>query len=285
MKELPITDSLEGVGELSEQAYQMEIPGFQIEPSLALQTGAITSLLSAIEDGSRVIYSGTDLFVPFTHRNEEPNAGNFAPHVDAGNRGLAVHQFRGRSITGHVELALADIDTSTGPAIFGQPEDDARVDAYKGSGIAEACKDVPHGEIYSGPLVFGKLTVFSQGGLPGLMPAIHYFERENRSPAPWRRFSSKRGDNARDHSHVLKRSTQLKNGIDYNEAQQLFDLKSRYDVLSPSLNPLGLSLEEVKAAYEVHPGRQLRSLGMDQEIDMPSYRQATAFDRLRAFRK
>lgn len=286
MKELSVTDSLEGVRELSEQSYSAEIPGFQVHRDFARQAGIIP-VMTAVEQGSLDALGET---IPFTVLPSYGEPRRYPPHVDSGFRGLAVHRSESR-VLGEVQLThLLDgrQPGRSGAIIFAEGKDLA---SYSETGIEEECTDVDHGEIHRGDFELGTLTVFSQGNIQGLPPAIHYFRRDGgRKAGLWRRYASSSEDALETPEALADTNQQLK----YNIAASELSALKRELAVAESIkgygaeafqkylddgNTFDLTFEEIETRLVDHPAEKLVHIGIDGKTGMVRYREKSLKER------
>lgn len=181
---LTVVGSRAGIAEFAESAYRSEIPGFQISENVLRGIGMM-AIVRQIEDASlRVI--GTK--IPFTalSSNFVVNNNHLAPHIDGSFRGLAVHH-NGIG-DGSVELAhLKDSQYQPGnDNRFFKASNSGTNVSYRGQGISAIAE--ASDTIYTGTLAPHRLTVFSEGNIPGLQPTIHHFHHDGANR--WTRYAS-----------------------------------------------------------------------------------------------
>ena len=264
--QLAVVDSLPGVVEQAEQAYKAEIPGFQINKTFAKKIGLVP-VMDSIEEGS-VLALGDR--IPFTARPDLYNEpGHYPPHTDGNFRGMSIHHNQAGS--GHVQLAhLLDgtqPEAKDGRMFIGPETENYRF--YKGPGIVAV--DVEHGPIFEGEIEPDKLTIFSEGNIEGLPPAIHYFNRSG-GGGWWTRYGSGFEDREDDPDTLDEISKHFKNGIVWSDYNGLaYDMRTIQTELKQGNGVLpdwvrrsmrsGLAPEEVKDAMRSHPGKHIVPLG------------------------
>lgn len=237
--------------------------------------------MDSIEAGSAAALGDK---IPFTSKPALYNEpGQYAPHVDGGMRGLSIHHNKGN--LGSVEIAHLLNDGLHGyeaKQFSGTHTGD--FNQYEGGGIEEVCADLKIGDIHTGELKKDRLTVFSQGNLPGLYPAIHYFKRDpNDSSWSWTRYSSSAGDTELSKLEVLDRAKHYRLGLQISEYHGVYSDKNMMDywaknetrepiedVLMTRFRP-----DEIDEQIRTHPGKNIRSLGYYQDSGIIRFQEMT----------
>jgi hypothetical protein len=193
------------VFKLAKATYRNEIPGFQDTRMgylpLAMRMGHLLGVMDEIEDASLAV---TGNRVPFTYAPgvNGTNSGKYAPHVDGGFRGLAIHENRGDG-GGDVLLAHPLVNPHQGrrEAAYIPNGEEFAHGKYEGLGMAGLLDVIKDARVHKGKLTQSGLTIFSEGNLDvvradgteySLDPAIHEFRRDE--PGPWSRVASQLKD-------------------------------------------------------------------------------------------
>ncbi len=179
---LMVVNSFPEIEELTAAQYngRHERPGFQIHEDLVRRVG-----LFAIFDSINNTTFAQGHSLPFNSKSAESvNDNHLPPHIDGSLIGLAIHH----SLSSHGTVQLAHLKDKTFQpgkrgSIFAAPYQKNQCQ-YTGQGI----QDIKEADtIHSGTLHLNRLTVFSEGNVEGLPPAIHYFgDGKNRR---WARYA------------------------------------------------------------------------------------------------
>lgn len=181
---LEVVNSFAGIDEVSDAVLRNEMPGFQIHENFAVQTRIIDILLALERSVERVI-GHKALF--------DVMAGGalefcLMPHVDSGLKGLVLlNNIVGEKKDGILaatysgplpdsfETIHVNAKGEIGPSdqIHGKTQNP---DNYRGVGLLPGLPDV--GPIFTGDLVERRMTVVSSGRLPGLLPTLHFIDRQ-----------------------------------------------------------------------------------------------------------
>lgn len=171
---LTVVDSLSGMQDQAAGASINQVPGFQVDRDFAKQVGLL-GLLTTLEDAVQQAWGIPIVVNAFAQRARE---GNIPPHVDGGFAGFALHE--NSSNYGKVYLAhYLDVDGNKADAVL-YPQ------MMTPSGLRVPARGF--GPIYDGDLEPGTLTVFSQGNVGGMLPSLHWFNRDGY--ARFRRFAT-----------------------------------------------------------------------------------------------
>lgn len=204
---MEIAHSLRDVRDLTGAVHANEIPGFQIDERVRGGTDItrLFNIMDAIEEGG---HQQTGLWVPFSNRPFfANNPGEYAPHIDSTFRGVSLHDSLAGD--GYFEVAHLDkpIDNRKTPKEFYRP-DEMQGERYVGRGII----DVPEvtGPIWRGELKPGRPTVFSQGNLGALKPAVHFVKRRNPYDNAWRRYGSWAAETELPHAELAEKARQFR---------------------------------------------------------------------------
>jgi len=185
---LPVATSLGEVADYADAVHASEYPAFQVDAeSIGDRRGSFLlaelAVLAALEDAN---YRNNGTPIPFTVSAAWPNTSmngkleTFAPHTDGIDlfRALAFHRELFGSTT----------------ALFGHMIDPSDIDFFASDarGRTESFMDVADRlqHTYQAQIRPDRFTVFSEGNLGNLQPAVHYFERPAGQPAIYSRITS-----------------------------------------------------------------------------------------------
>ncbi|HSX06996.1 MAG TPA: hypothetical protein VLG92_04715 [Candidatus Saccharimonadia bacterium] len=190
----PLASSLEEAAEYAEALHENEYPAFQVDAeSLVARRQASSPLLAELAVLGvleEVNYHKSGAPIPFTEGSPwlrtklNGELTTFSPHTDGVDffRALALHRELEGSAT----------------ALFGHMADPTDIDFF-----ASDPRERKHGfeeiadrlqKIYQAPINPDRFTIFSEGNLPGLLPAVHYFGRTSAEPAAYSRTTSRVSD-------------------------------------------------------------------------------------------
>ena len=158
--------------------FNNEIPGFQdfraVNVGLAQRIAVVNSLLDDVERATEDTF---DQQLPFLGPVTSTLPGRYPPHLDGRQSGASLH-INQNDVPGTVYLAHPE-GVLPHYAYWGHSfmtyDDSGR--NYNGKSLAEM-PEIVAGVIYEGPLVLNGITVFSQGNIGNLIPAVHQFWRE-----------------------------------------------------------------------------------------------------------
>ncbi len=180
----------ETIQQLVSATYINQEPGFQINGVRTLEQlefvlgelilAAPTAYYGSTSFTNASPYGGTLEGRAITWTELERRSG---PHIDTNYRGLAVHHNLSHTIP--VELGVQRRPLTLNDSLSASVTRSMATNRRKG-------KTVP-----------GRLTVFSEGGLPSLKKTVHLFDRrETKGPIQWARYAQAEKDTDQAHNTI-----------------------------------------------------------------------------------
>jgi hypothetical protein len=268
-RRLELATSLADITELGVQAYQNEVPGFQVDEAV-LEDAGMLAVTNSIEVSSELVLGSR---IPFTYMSRVPyqwrrgmSSRHYAPHIDPKYRGLVVHnELEGE---GYVELAHSLDDAHTGDNDIWFTESGLVDAAYDGGGLGTST--APVDVVYGGELTPGKLTVFSEGNIEGLKPTIHLFRRNHGFRFDWRKYGSRQDDAKDDATTLAAKADNYKLGVQWIEFQALL---ARFEMEGGVDKELDRQLRE-------HPGRHIVMGSYSEILNQPELNERSKSQRI-----
>ncbi|HJP96141.1 MAG TPA: hypothetical protein VJ843_02090 [Candidatus Saccharimonadales bacterium] len=261
---MPDKETIEQIRDAAISVLANEIPGFQVGPNIGRSTLGVLATLDVIQE-TITDHMGSDGMpdTPFRYSRQTPRplhnelartgpavAPEFMemyqlpPHVDRGERGLAVH-LQGDIITREVQLAhLRDearpLVVSKTIGGFLAPE----AVQYSGSGIGdEHFTDYVGGQICSGETSQGVMTIFSEGNMDfpslsgRLRTSIHFFKNPPRNTtSSWTRFTGRENDSSLTPEAIEQKNATFIHTFMHMQATQMYiNLKEEHGLHSADI--------------------------------------------------
>ncbi len=262
---LPIATSLEEVAYYAEAVHENEYPAFQIDAkSIARRetSSYLLAELAVLTELEGANYRKSGLSIPFTERAAWPRTSmsgelaTFAPHTDGIDvfRALALH----RELSGNATALFGHIVDSSDLDFFAS---DPRFRTHGFTEIADKLENR-----YQAQIRPDRFTVFSEGNLPGLLPAVHYFERSRESAAAYSRTTSKVSDGTLHETELEDAANQcrlqaLRDRYLWQITAHLFPYSYPGAESITEINLANAHLSEEQMEHLEHPGRYLQYVG------------------------
>jgi len=207
------------VFEQAKQTYRNEIPGFQDARLSGIprrqHLDHINAVLDEIESASAEVMGES---IPFTYYPPLWNeSGHFAPHIDGTFHGLAVH--KNRHDMGEVDLAhpTENPNQRDKPVVY--TLEGETYTRYNGVGMIGLVDKIKDARVFTGPLTKDGLTVFSQGNIGNLLPAIHHFRRD--IATGYLRIASSLSDQGLSPEEIERRANNFRGALAVGEFRSL----------------------------------------------------------------
>ncbi len=236
----------------AEAVYQMEQPGFQIDPIGVLEFGRI-AFIEALEQAS--VSSRTETLLVNAYTHSLPKRISLGPHIDGGMQGLGIHRNKSGHQPDGIQLAMpAFTTTETGSALFLSEPDGIWSKQYEGTGIFDLDSSLISGPVFIGDIVPDIITVFNEGDESGAGKVIHFFSQSG--GRDWERYGSQAPQNEITEENKAK-NLLIKDFLALEEYEELLEqvaaggLPRRYLIKHPGANVTEDQIERALDTFSI----------------------------------